>query len=354
MRAEAKVVLWLKKPQIIAVTGTVGKTSTKDAIAWILKKDYFVVKSPGNLNAEIGVPLTILGYKKEKAPGKWGLFWLPVWGKWLMLKNIFSKYPKILIIEMGVEHKGDIKYFIKLAKPDISVVTSISPVHLIHFQNIENIYQEKAEIVRALDEKGKAVLNQKDPLVKKMADETSAKVIFYNAEPIELAREAAIATAQIFDIDRSKAEKRLKSFTMPKSRMTIVKLKHFTLIDDSYNSNPLATTAILNELNKMEGKRRVAILGDMLELADYTQKAHNEIGMLAGKVCDFVIFVGDNADFFVEGASKNLDLKNIKKVQDAEEAIKIAKENIEAGDLVLVKGSRRVGLERVVEELRKL
>ena len=187
-----------------------------------------------------------------------------------------------------------------------------------------------------------------------MAKETSAKVIFYETEPIELARETAIVTAQIFGMNRTKAEKRLESFAMPKSRMTIIKLKHFTLIDDSYNSNPLATSAVLNKLSKMKAKRKVGILGDMLELASYAEKAHNEIGELAGKVCDLVIFVGENSKYFEKGALKNLDPKNIKKVKSADEAIKVVKEIIQPGDLILVKGSRKIGLEKVVEELKKI
>jgi UDP-N-acetylmuramyl pentapeptide synthase len=354
LRAEACLVLKLKKPQIIAVTGSIAKTSTKDAIYWILKDEYHVWKSPGNVNAEFGVPLTILGSRKEKGPGKLEMLWLPIWGKLAMIKNIFSKYPKILIIEMGIEHKGDIKYFTKLAKPHISVVTSISPVHLVNFKDVEGVYQEKTDIVRGLSKNNYVVLNKKDQLVERMAKETSAKVIFYEADPIELARKAAIATTEIFGIFQEKAKEKLKTFIMPKSRFSIIKMKHYTLIDDSYNSNPLATTAVLNELSRMKAKRKVGILGDMLELADYTEKAHNEIGELAGKVCDLVIFVGENSEYFEEGALKNLDEKYIKKVKSADEAVKIAQEIIQPGDLILVKGSRKIGLEKVVEELKKI
>lgn len=351
LRCEAKTLLSFRKPEIIAITGTVGKTSTKDAIAHVLKDKYFVWESPGNLNAEIGVPLTILGHRSEKAFGKIELLFSPLYGVWRLLRHITGAYPEILIIEMGAEHKGDIKTFSKLAKPKIGVVTAVSPVHLVNFGNVEGVWEEKCDLVRSLPADGVAVLNKKDELVSKMAKETKAKIKYFSAEPQDLAKEAAKAVAEIYQIKN--AESKLTSFKMPKGRMNIIKTKDFTILDDSYNSNPLAARAALEQLSKMEGERKIAILGDMLEQGDNTSDAHNEIGELAGKICDQVYFIGEYGDYFSEGAKKNLDLKYITKVSNSSEAASKVLSWVKPDDVILVKGSRGVALDKVVDKLKE-
>ncbi len=353
LRCEAKIILAIKKPEVIAITGSVGKTSTKDAIAHIMGDKFSIEKSPGNLNAEVGIPLTILGYEKEETLGKFGLIFSPFWGLLKIVVIAFSRYPKILIIEMGAEHKGDIKTFTKLAKPKIGVVTAVSSVHLVNFGNVEGVFEEKADLVRSIPKKGTVVLNEKDSRVAKMAKLTKANVKYFTAEPRDIYKEAAIKVGEIYGISKDTSEKKLVSFKMPKGRMNIIRKKDFTIIDDSYNSNPLAARAALSELAKMQGKRKVAILGDMLEQGDYTEKVHKEIGELAGEVCGQVYFVGEHADLFEEGAKNKLDSKYIKKYKDANEAARDTSRIIKPGDVILIKGSRGIGLEIVVEKIMK-
>ena len=126
-----------------------------------------------------------------------------------------------------------------------------------------------------------------------------------------------------------------------------------TIVDDSYNSNPMATSAALGEIDKMKAKRKVGVLGDMLELGSFTEEGHNKVGEIAGKVCDQLIFVGENGEYFEKGAAKNLDPKNIIKVGDNKKAIKILSKIIQKDDLIFIKGSRKIALEKVVEELKK-
>lgn len=344
LRCEAKTILALHKPEIIAITGSVGKTSTKDAIAHILRDKYDLYASRGNLNTEIGTPLAIMGY--PETPSKIGYLNVIIFG---VFKNLFS-YPKILILEMGADKPGDIKYLTSFIKPKVAIVTSVGPTHLEFFGSIDKIASEKSELIKSLAKDGYAVLNKKDSRVAEMAKLTQAEIKYFSAEPMDIYQQASIKVGEIYGISKEASEKKLKSFKMPKGRMNVIKKKNLTIIDDSYNSNPLAARAALQELAKMKG-RKVAILGDMLEQGDYTEKAHKEIGELAGEICDQIMFVGEHANLFEKGAKNKLDSKYIKKSKDSLEAAREVLSIIKPGDIILVKGSRGVGLEKVVEEL---
>lgn len=342
LRAEASLILKLKKPEIIAITGSVGKTSTKEAIFHILKDKFDVYVSQGNLNTEIGAPLSVMRY--PETPSKIGYFKVILFG---VFKNLFS-YPKVIILEMGADKPGDIKYLTGFIKPKVAVVTSVGPTHLEFFGSIDGVAEEKSALIKSVSSKGWAVLNQDDPRASKMAEETKAKIKYFSAKPINIYKEAAKAVGEIYGI--SDPENKLKDFKMPKGRMNIIRKNDYTIIDDSYNSNPLAAEAALSELAKFRG-RKVAILGDMLEQGENTQKSHREIGELAARICDQLMFVGEYSEYFKEGAKNKLDSKYINKVKNSSEAAQKVLKIIKPGDVILVKGSRGVGLEKVVEEL---
>lgn len=351
LRAEARLVLAMKKPMIIAITGSVAKTSTKDAIYWILKnKKIKVWKSPGNLNAEIGVPLSILGYRFSHVP-KFLLPLMPLWGFVKILIIYFIRYPKVLILEMGVEHKGDIAYFTSLAKPHISVITAIGVAHAQNFKDIDEILEEKAQLISVLEEGDWAVINKKDKYKEKLAKKTSANIKYFDAEIEEISKKAACAVAEIFEISSLEAEEILKKMPPLKGRLNIIKKNGVTIIDDSYNANPLSMIAALRTLDKKSSRRKIAILGDMLELGKYSKKSHEGIGKMAAKCADWIIFIGENADLYKKGAKGESKKVKINKAEDAEEAIKVISEKIKKGDVILVKGSRRIGLEKVVKRL---
>jgi len=344
LRCEAKTILAIKKPEIIAVTGSVGKTSTKDAIFHLLKDKFDVYASRGNLNTEIGMPLSIMRY--SKTPSKIGYLKVIIFG---VFKNLFS-YPKIMILEMGADKPGDIKYLSSFVKPKIAVVTSVGPTHLEFFKTIDAVAKEKSNLVRSISKKGVVVLNKNDLRVAKMSKLTSAKVKYFSADTKDIYREAAKAVGKIYGISDAEAKEKLRTFKTPKGRMNIIKAKDYTIIDDSYNSNPLSARVALLELSKYKG-RKIAILGDMLEQGDYAKRAHNEIGELSGKICDEVWFVGKYSDYFFEGAKNKLESKYIKKAKNSLEAAQKVSKIIKPGDTVLIKGSRGVALEKVVKEL---
>ncbi len=341
LKKESTIVLKRFKPQIIAVTGSVAKTSTKEAIFAVLATKFKdrLSKSYGNLNNEIGIPLSILGFKFT--PTKWQ--WTAVIFSGFFRALFIRKFPDILVLEMAADKPGDIDYFNSFIKPNISLVTTVGPAHLATFKTIDGVFREKRKLVENLPSNGIAVLNKLDPQVVKMKDYTKAKIVWYNGTGWDIAQKAAMAVADIFKIKKTIAEKAIKSAKDIKGRMNLLAgYRKSKIIDDTYNSNPLSCSAALDFLSWFKNRRKIAILGDMLELGSYSEKAHSQIAQKARKIADLLILVGENFKIFPKSdywyPDCNLAAANIKKI-------------IVENDVILVKGSQGIRMEKIVEKI---
>ena len=401
---EAGVVLRKHKPFIIAVTGSVGKTSTKDAIFEVVKGTIKARKSMKSFNSELGVPLTVLGLENK---------WSSVFG-WLanifrgFLMAIFpSPYPALLVLEVGADHPGDIKRITRWLTPDITVVTRIPdlPVHVEYFSSPEEVKKEKSELVKAIKKTGVFVANADDPAVVGLSSLTRAHMITYGfgesamvrgskpqiayrekdernfpvgmsfeidyhgeSYPVVLmdilgahlceASLAACAVGIARDIPITHIIASLGVLETPRGRMRIIPGgSGSTIIDDSYNSSPIALRAALDVLKYIDANHRIAVLGDMLELGKYSDEQHWEMGRYLGTWVDQLVTVGQRARGIAEGAkTAGLPEGKIRTFASSEEAGKWLMPELKTGDVILVKGSQGSGenmirMERAVKEL---
>lgn len=396
LTVEAGYLLKRKNPKIIAVTGSVGKTSTKDAIYTILKNHYPTRKNEKSFNSEIGVPLTVLGLPNA---------WNSTWG-WF--KNIvdgffiaaFSKeYPEYLIVEAGIDRPGDMTNLTKWLKPDIVVLTRLPdvPVHVEYFATPEAVTAEKMKLVEALKPEGVLVFNADDKIIQAQLETVRSKrvgfsrylvsdftaredkVFYRDDEPVGTAfvlasaeqkqefkiggvlgpqqvyiYAAAATVAAECGVDLSKSALALSTHTPPPGRMRIFKgIKGTFIIDDTYNSSPAATEQALAALREIKyRKRKIAVLGDMLELGKFSQAEHERIGELVPKVADVLVTIGVRARKIAEAAlAAGLSEQSILQYEDSLKAGKELQNFIQSGDLILVKASQSIRAEKTVEEI---
>ncbi len=396
----AGLILKKYQPQVVGITGSVGKTTTKEAVSAVLSEKFAVRAPQKNYNNEIGVPLTIIGVD---SPGSslfgWFLVFLRAW-RLLVVKD--KNYPKIIILELGVDHPGDMRYLTRLAKPQVGVVTTVSHSHLEFFGSLEKIKKEKQGLVEALPSKGLAVLSADSETVKSMAEASRAKVltyglsaeadlravdIRYNFEKGEgflpglsfkleysgssvpvflreaisdkavLATLSAAAVATHFDYNLVETAAALEHFNLPKGRMRVLRgIKNSSIIDDTYNASPDSCLAVLEVMQKAQlkdGAEKIAIIGDMLELGSYTEEGHILVGKKAVEAgISQLILVGGRAKHIAEGAQEaGMNEDNIFYFSYAEEAGKFAQQRINQNDLVLIKGSQGARMEKAVLEI---
>lgn len=357
---------WRRKlnVKVIGITGSVGKSTTKELIAEVLSRHYRTLKSPGNLNNEIGLPLTILR---------------------------LSEAHERAVLEMGFYELGEIAFLCKIALPQIGVVTNVGTVHAERAGNQEAIAQGKSELVQALPPapQGIAILNIDDPYVRQMANKTQAKVFFYGLDPqadlwadeihgqgLEgisfrvhyrneilhlgvplLGRHSvhtalrAIAVGLNDNLTWQEIIEGLQS-TPIQLRLAVVRTEQGALIlDDSYNAAPESTLAALNLLADLDG-RKIAVLGDMLELGIYEARGHELVGRRAAEVADWLITVGERGKLIAAAARRaGMRQDNIQEFMDALEAIPLLQKELRQGDIVLVKGSHGMRMDRIVSAL---
>jgi UDP-N-acetylmuramoyl-tripeptide--D-alanyl-D-alanine ligase len=395
----ARAVLKKYKPEVIGITGSMGKTSTKEAVFAVLSSKFRVRQNLKNYNNELGVPLSVLGVESGR---KSVLKWLGVifHGLGLILFRD-ADYPQILVLEMGADHPGDIKYLTDLAPCKIGVITGIGPAHLEFFESIEKIVKEKRIIVSHLRLDGFAVLNCDDEKVFEMRDRTRAKVLTYGFAPEAKVRAqeesmigggveirgmnfklsyagavvpiflpgvlgrqhiyAALAGATIgiiHGMNLVEIAESLKKYQAPKGRMILIPgVKNTLIIDDTYNASPIPVEAALKVLESIklpaEDDKKIAVLGDMLELGSFSEEGHKQVGRAAAKSgIDYLVTVGERSRDIVRAALESgMSEDRVFNFSTPEEAGLFVQKKIKQGDVVLIKGSQGMRMEKVVKEL---
>lgn len=393
---EAKWLLKRHKTTIIAVTGSVGKTSTKDAIYSILKKYHYTRKSEKSFNSEIGVPLTVLGLSNA-----WNnpLLWFKNIVDGLFIALFSKDYPAYLIIEAGIDRPGDMSRLASWLKPHLVVLTRFPdvPVHVEYFKNPEAVVEEKMKLIEALDPDGVVIYNHDDKMIQanlvnirqkaigfsrylKSHFTASKDEIYYHDDvPVGLAFlvedlnekyevkieglvgvqgvyacVAAIATAMQCGISTKDAVAALTEYDSPPGRMKVIKgIKGTVIIDDTYNSSPIATEQALITLKEIRyAKRKIAVLGDMLELGQFSAREHERVGELVPQCADILITIGVRARQIAETAlSFGLNDKTVLQYDDVTRAGKELQAFMQTGDIILIKASQGIRAEKIVEEI---
>lgn len=396
LRTEARILLSRKQPKIIAITGSVGKTSTKDAIYAVLKHHVRVRKSEKSFNSEIGVPLSVLGL-----PNAWSnpFGWMRNVLEGAVIALFSGPYPEWLVLEIGVDRPGDMAAIASWIKPDIVVLTRLPdmPVHVEYFGSPEEVVKEKLKLVEALKDDGILVYNNDDERVREVAagmrqktlgysryslsDFTASadKMIYDNGRAVALEcmlthqneavvlrveqslgvqqaynYAAAVAVGSVLGVSVTDAVAALRDHVPPPGRMRLIDgIKDTLIVDDTYNASPVAMERSLQTLKEIKGAtRKIAVLGDMLELGQFSVRAHLEAGERAAQCADVLMTVGVRARGIARGAlTAGMDEERVFQYEDAHTAGKELQLMLEAGDVVLVKGSQSIRLERVVEEI---
>ncbi|MFZ5822612.1 MAG: UDP-N-acetylmuramoyl-tripeptide--D-alanyl-D-alanine ligase [Chloroflexota bacterium] len=350
--------------RVIGITGSVGKSTTKETVAEVLSQRYRTLKSPGNLNNEIGLPLSIL--------------------------RLSSGYQRA-VLEMGFYVPGEISFLCDLALPQVGVVTNIGTVHAERAGSQENIFIGKSELVQALPPapEGVAILNYDDPWVRKMEEKTRAQVFYYGLSPeadlwadhvtglglegirFQLhykretlhARVPLIGRHSVHTVLRAAAVGLVEGLTWQEIfdglrqghtqlRLVAVRSQNGALLlDDTYNASPESMLAALNLLDEMEG-RKIAVLGDMLELGPYERQGHELVGMRAAQVAGVLLTLGQRGHMIAEAARKaGLKKTLVLEFEELEPVVAWLEANLSANDNVLVKGSHGLRMERIVNAL---
>jgi UDP-N-acetylmuramyl pentapeptide synthase len=371
--------------RIIGITGSVGKTTAKEAVVKILGTKFKIHANKKSFNSEFGIPLTIL---EEESGFSSATKWIGI-----LTRSFFKSFKKLeidfLILEMGVDKPGDMQALLQVLQPTIGVMLAVKPVHLAagQFQDLAAISQEKGLLIANLPDDGVAILNQDDELVSSLP--SSARKVFFSAKnPATITASdigenldgicatihhgeitttlsspilgkhnlssllAAIAVGLEAGISLEECCKALRDFHLPPGRLNLLEgVNHSKIIDGSYNSNPGSCAAALKTLGQMETTgRKIALLGQMNELGEKSEALHREIGREAAKFADEVIGVFGDAKYFLEEAEK----QNIagKYFETATAAGNYLRKTLGEKDLLLVKGSQnKVRLEKAVAEL---
>lgn len=346
---------------VISITGSSGKTTTKDMIFYALNSQCNAYRTEGNFNNEIGMPLTILNSDEEH---------------------------DVMILEMGMSSLGEIEYLCSIAKPNIGVITNIGTAHLEQLGSQEKIFEAKMEITSFMHEKDILLVNGEDkflrnldkdvyqPMIKTFGFSNSCDYFCKNYDYREDSTDicamidglevnytipslgkhnilnslAALGVASVLQMDLQKAAKSLIDFQPSKLRMQIEKKDGITIINDSYNANPDSVKSVLSILAEKNNVRRIAILGDMLELGRDSDKYHRQIGECAAHSCDILIGIGMFSDYMREGALEHgMDEVFCYSFRTQEESVTTIKDIMRVGDVVLLKGSRGMAMEKLID-----
>ncbi len=397
LRWEAQLVLKRFKPRIIGVAGSVGKTSTKDALYAALKDFVVIRKNQKSFNSEIGVPLTILGLETGwNSPSAW------IKNIFLGLKTIFGRtYPQWLVLELGTDRPGDMKKLISWIELDYAVFTRFPkvPVHAEFFAKAQDVNDEDAQMMFGLKKSGVLVLNADDPLIAELALKSTFKTLQYgfaaktsgvgvsnveikyssdrivvgqnmkvnfgsNSVPFNVDGAlglqhvypvlASLVVAKDLGFNALDVLQSLAEYKVPQGRMNVLEgVNGLTLIDDSYNSSPIAVELALKTLGEIEANTKIAILGNMAELGKYSIAEHKKVAhILKEHNISHVITYGDLAEHIFEEGSE-LGIRHLHTAVSHSDAATKALEWSKGKTVVLIKGSQSSRMERVSYELLK-
>lgn len=346
---------------VIAVTGSNGKTTTKDMTAWILGAEYKVLKNEGTKNNHIGVPMTLL-----KLDSEFGC----------------------AVIELGTNHFGEIEYLAGICEPTIAVITNIGPSHLEHFKDLRGVFKEKFSVMKHCKRPAVGLINADDPLLSSKLSLSGKKQFLAgfgisspcDFRPVGIADRrggfcidmgrgaklymrspgrqniynalAAVSVCRILGLDYKTIAGRLKNFVLPVGRLTVKKVRDITFIDDTYNANPASMSQAMDVLrfSKTRG-RKVMVMGDMLELGINSERFHKDAGSAAARSCDIFITVGRRAAYAARAAvDTGLSSDSVFTCDSAEQARGLLFGAVAVGsdDIILLKGSRGMKLERIL------
>jgi UDP-N-acetylmuramoyl-tripeptide--D-alanyl-D-alanine ligase len=365
LRALQKLAAWARREwrgDVVAVTGSAGKTTTKDVIAEMLATEIATAKNQGNLNNHVGLPLSLLRLEET---------------------------ARVAVLEMGMNHAGEIRELAAIARPDVGVVTNVGYAHIENFQSVDGIAAAKWELVEALGERGTAVLNADDERVAAFAAGHPGRTILYGqspdaqvrAEDVEYARGdgspgvrfrvgavrfesaltgrhsvsnllAGIAVAGVYGVPPDRLKETVQQLTPGKMRGERLQHNGVLIFNDCYNSNPDAARAMLEVVRDTPARRRIAVLGEMLELGRWAEPLHRDVGNYA-TVCGFDVLVGIRgaACYMVDAVKRaGLTADAAFFFDDPEEAGRLLRTLAQPGDVILFKGSRGVHVERALEE----
>ena len=350
--------------KVVGVTGSVGKSTTKEMIACVLERSYRVSKTPANFNNDIGMPMAILAMSED---------------------------TQVAVLEMGMNHFREIAYLSSIARPDVAVIVNIGTMHIEHLGSQEGILKAKLEILEGMREDGKIILNGDDTLLWNQRKESPLKATYFgvrNGEcsikgsqvdesdgmirfwvtcgnltfPVELALEgahyvsdalAAVTVGMELGVNPSKIQESLSQFQNMAGRQEIFQAKGCTIIKDCYNAGPESMAAALNVLGNRTG-RKIAVLGDMLELGVCTQAEHYRVGRIAAEKADVILAYGPNGGRVIDGALTGGVSSALARAFDTHEALAATlRRMVKPGDVILVKGSRGMHMELVLEEFLK-
>jgi UDP-N-acetylmuramoyl-tripeptide--D-alanyl-D-alanine ligase len=351
------------EPLVVGVTGSIAKTSTKEAVATVLSTRLRTLRNEGNLNNEIGLPLTLLRLGPEH---------------------------EAAVLEMGMYLGGEIADLARMARPRIGVVTAVQPVHLSRIGSLDAIEAAKGELLEALPPDGRAILNADDPIVRGMGTRSAARSMSYGfADDADVGAEAVVSAGldgmrfvlradgvrrpvTIPTLGRLSVHNALAAAAVGRAaglsldeigdglaagwsaphRAELVRLGSVTLVDDTYNASPRSVIAALDLLAGLPG-RRGAVLGEMLELGEAAEEGHRAVGEAAARTVDWLVVVGSGASGVADGAlAAGMEPARIVRVRDAETALEAIPPRLRDGDVVLLKASRGIALDRVVDGLR--
>lgn len=350
---------------VIAITGSVGKTSTKDIIYSVVSQKYHTLKTQGNLNNHIGMPFTLLRLKDHEA----------------------------LVVEMGMNHFGELSYLTNIAQPTVAVITNVGTAHIGNLGSRENILKAKLEILEGLDKNGCLIINNDNDMLHMwneknkqynvidfgisnksyaMAKEinldgecSNYKLSIENnnydvnvpigGEPFVYNSLCAVCVGKALNISFENIISGIKNFKLTKNRMEIIKVNNITIINDCYNANFDSMKAGIENLAKMNAKRKIAILGDMLELGEYSEKLHKAVGKEVAKnnINELIVVGNESKNIAKEAKDCGMKEKNIHEFDKNNDVIKFIISNKEDDDCILIKASNGMHFIEIVDELKK-